>query len=176
MTLSFEQILGKAKPTETSVELCLAGDLFGDHARLVAELEELRGSGAGTLGGGGGGEIAEKIVELESKMKAETVEFRFRAIPRKKFESARIKYQKDDGTMTDEWIPWLVSASFLSATGADGEALEAMSLEQVNQLFEQLSEGQRDVLGSGAWEANHIGADIPKSLAASVIAPSTKAQ
>lgn len=173
MALSFDQLLGKAKPTESSVELCLAGDLFAKYEELQRKLQSETGPFS-TLGNTEKSKIADDIKQVEAEMQASAITFLFRAIPRSKYEVGRKKHEGENGQMADSWFPFLVAESFVSATDSNGDRLESLDVDQVLSLFERLSEGQRDVLVSGAWDANTIGGDIPKSLAASVISQSSE--
>src|SRR4051812_32715624 len=75
-------MLAEAKLPESTVMICLRGDLAADHEAAERDLVQAEKKGAESLAGAGVAEIVDRIEALEAEMREHTYEFRLRALPR----------------------------------------------------------------------------------------------
>lgn len=162
----FAEIRAKTRRVEKTAELCLAGDLFAEHEALSRQLEEATRDPdrvpESLADGDAGRELAGKIREVEARMREATAVFRFRALGRSQYDKLRQDHKAPEESgqaFADSFWLALVSSCCIDPV---------MSEADVAGLFEDLSEGQRDVLGGAAWEVNQSRAEVPFSLLASV--------
>lgn len=156
-------IIGKAKPAERTVALCLAGDLNAEVEDLERDLARV-GEVTSMADGGGRRVIAEQIETVRGKMRESEVVFRFRAISPKAWSdliTAHPATSEDRAFNTDTFPPALIAACGVDPV-FDGPA-------QVGELFEVLNQGQRDELFDCAWRVNRESVSVPFSVAASVL-------
>lgn len=164
---SFDEILALAKPRETVVTICLAGDLAAEADRITAALDALDRPrpGASLADGAGRGQLLSELEEVRELMKSAEVPFRFRAMGDKAWSdliAAHPSTNPGQDFDPQSMQPHLIAQSSLQP---------AMSLEQVQQLLDKLNEAQRDELFGAAWRANRASVSVPTSRAVSA-APS----
>lgn len=160
---SFADILATAKPRETEVRLCLAGDLAAEADRLSAELEALgsRFAPSSLAEVDPRAAIDSELAEVHDQMRAAEETFRFRALGPKAWsdlEAAHPGRTADEAWNPDTFAPALVAASSIAP---------AMSLQDVEALFEVLNDRQRGQLFTAAYQANRGETRVPFSPAAS---------
>jgi hypothetical protein len=157
-------ILAAARPSETTVLLCLRGDLVAEHEQLATELAEVVKTDPGeeaSLAGSTTGVLAARIRDLESQIREDRVEFRFRALPRARFVALKAKHTRgDDDLELNPFFTELLAASLTSP---------AATVDEVQRLANTVSAGQWDQLTGAAWRVNTGGVDVPFSRTASVI-------
>lgn len=165
-------ILAAARRRETTVRVCLAGDLAADADRLTAELARLEDTPRSSLGDAS--PRAELVAELDTVielMRANEATFRFRALPVKDFSDlvAAHPSTKDDEAWSSETFPMaLVAAACVSPV---------MSVEDVQELWDVLTFGSRTELWNAAYEACRSDAiQVPTSRAASTTPSSSGAR
>lgn len=167
--LNIEDILGKAKPPERSVPLCLAGDLAGQYDELE---HQLRDASTVALSLGEPAEatkIARQMAALREQMVAAQVVFRLRALGDKPWRALRdaapdeAKTEEEQATYDDRYHDWV--CKLVAATVYD----PVMNPEQADLLASAVGGGQWKQLADTAWELNAARRDIPFSAAASAL-------
>lgn len=169
---NFKDLLAQAKMAEKSVLVCLRGDLVADHEAAERELEQAQKRPADSLAGNGSAAIIERIEALEAEMKANSYEFRFRALPKPAFRALVASYpprRGEDGEVVPEdrytmsnqedMLPALIRACLV-----DPELDDASWAD----LEGKLTDRQFGDLADGAWFVNRGEVDVPFSRAASL--------
>lgn len=173
---NIEDIIASARLPETTVPLCMRGDLQATFEELERELEEARAADdGGTLASGGRArEVAEQIEALRAEMSAHTHVFRFRALPRPTYSDLLAQHRprknrtdggEDEIDVNLDTFP----TSLIAACCVD----PPMSHEQASKLSAVVTNAQWDALFRGAFVVNRMTVDVPKSWAASEILAST---
>jgi hypothetical protein len=160
---SIEAILAMARPKERVVDLCLRGDLVAEHDVLERQIRDANTVvGERALGDGGTPRaLAVRVQELERQMRAASRPFRFRALPRSKWDALRKRFESESdrtGYDMEALAGPLVAASCVSP---------AMTEEKLDELREVISHGQFQELFGAAWDVNTGAVDVPFSLIAS---------
>jgi hypothetical protein len=167
--MDFDTMLGKAELPETTVRLCLAGNLAAEHERLNGELEQLIKKPVTKFSGDGRGELATRIKQLEEQMAESTYPFRLRALPRPAWRSFVAEYpprktpsgevEEADarlGVNTETFWEALVRRCLIDPEPTD---------ERWSVLLEKLTDNQFSKLADGAWSVNRRDVDVPFSSA-----------
>jgi len=169
-----KKILAAARARETTVAVCLAGDLAAEADRLTAELDRLGEPGAARSSLADVDPRAALVADLDTVielMRSNEVTFRFRKIPDKEYSdlvAAHPSEDEDEAWNADTFPPALVAASCIDP---------AMSDEDVAELWDVLPFGSRIQLGNAAYNACRGGAvSIPTSRAVSATPPSSDAR
>jgi len=154
---TIEDILGDAAPRETSLQVCVAGDLAG---QLDALLASRAGVARTSLAGEGIGELETEIAAVRARMAERTHTFTFRALTGKAWSDLLAAHPSPtkDRVFDVETFP----AALVSACCRAPE----MDLDQTTRLFDSLNEGGRQALFEAAWGVN-TGA-VPVPLSASI--------
>lgn len=189
---SIKEMLKAAKLPETTVPLCLRGDLQADFEQAERDLAEAQRRPADSLAGTGTRAIAERIEDLREQMQEHTVDFRFRALSRHAWKALRDKHpprRKEDGSpderdmavganldaFFDELIrvslvePELDADDWRTLLGDSDEERERR--EAAGEPVEDgtLTDRQWNQLGDAAWTLNRSEVSVPFSRAASKI-------
>jgi hypothetical protein len=167
---NFKTMLAEAKLPESTVEVCLRGDLAADHEALERQLEQAERSGADSLAGSGAGELADKILALEAEMREHTYEFRLRALPRPAWRGLCAEHpprKGDDGAVVDADRIGVNADTFYDAIIRACLVDPELADDEWGQLVDALTDRQYDVLADAAWGLNRREVDIPFSRAAS---------
>jgi hypothetical protein len=173
---TFKEVMAKVKTPETSVTLCLDGPLVAEYERLSAQLEGMSVEPTNLAGDSPGRDLAQELVELREQMLAHQQVFVFRAVtPRGKWRAVRGKEpvkEKDhsDDEYADIYHAWVCEV--VAASAAD----PVMTGEEVQQLADELSNGQWTMLANAAWAVNDKVQGVPFSVAASVLFRSSGAR
>jgi hypothetical protein len=77
-----KSLIAAAKLPERTVPICLRGDLVAEHEELDRQLEEANRRDSDSLAGSGAGDLVDQIEALQEEMRAATVTFRLRALPK----------------------------------------------------------------------------------------------
>jgi hypothetical protein len=166
MSEDFAALLEATRPPERTVWVCLRGDLQADHDELQVQLADANKEAVTSLGGGSVlREIAEKVHAVEEEMAAARRPFRFRALDPDAWVALGKAHPPREGTDEEEFNTDTYPAALVAACCV----APVMTAEQVKALFGKLSDGQREVLFSGAWSANKGRADVPFSVLASAL-------
>ncbi len=164
---SLDDIIGAATPAERLVEVCVAGALVAEHQQLERELEQARQADAvtGRLGRSTAKDLAEKIQDVERRMREKTYPFRFRAVSPKVWSDLLAAHPDPAGKRSWNSVTFVPAAIAASCVEPDGMS----DPEKVGKLLEVLSPGQQDELFVAAFEANTQAPTVPFSYAASAV-------
>ena len=165
MGVSIEEILEGVKRPIRSVSICLDADLQAEHDQLTEDLDELRRAGRARMTDGvRERELAQRIRDLEERMRASERVFRFQGLSRSQRVKIEGKYPPPDPN--PERLRWDINKGapeLLAASAVEPEMTEA----QAAKLLEALSEGQADRLVGCAWLATTGSTQVPFSERAS---------
>lgn len=153
-----DSIIADATPQERAVRICVKGHLRARYEELERQLRE-----AEQLDDGAElSELAEQVKAAAADVERSMVPFTFRSIGWK-WRALYLQYANDQDEIADvgEYARQAVAATASSPK---------MTVEQAQQLFDVLAQGDIDALFNAAIRVN-VGAtvDIPKSLRASQI-------
>jgi hypothetical protein len=166
-----EDVLAAVRRRETTVRICIAGDLAAEAERLAAQIDLLDTVKRTSLADGAErAELAAQLDQLIAKMETAQVEFRFRGLGDKEFSDMAAAYPATEPNKRwnmDAMAPDLIARSCIS---------HPMTLEQSRRLHDSLPEGSREQLFGAAWEASRGEVRIPTSRAASVTTPGSGAR
>lgn len=164
-----DELIARAKPRETTAQVCLAGDLNARHEQLTRELAAA--SDSAWIPDSLSAEnprlaTAEQITAIEREMAEQLHTFRFRALPQSKFrELQRAHPARDDAAPREALFNAdTFPSALIAACCVDPEF---PSVAKVQELFDRLGQGAFDTAFSAAWLANTGGGDVPKSVLAS---------
>lgn len=189
---NIKQMLKAAKLPETTVPICLRGDLQAEFEAAERELAEAERKPADSLAGNGARAIAERIEALREQMREHTIDFRLRALHRHAWKALRDKHparRKEDGSaderdmfvgvnldaILDELIrvclvaPELDEEDWRTLLGDTDE--ERARLDAAGEPVEEgtLTDRQWNQLADAAWTLNRGEVSVPFSRAASKI-------
>ena len=160
-TKTAREILNSAKRREKTVRLCLRGDLVAEFEALEARLADL------TIGVGWGNgddataEVAERLTAIRAEMLEDTVTFTFRALKRIAWDELNAKHTGENNLLNvDTFMPELVQACLVAP---------AMTVDDLDELYDVINDGQRIELGNAAWSVNTEATEVPFSERASVV-------
>jgi hypothetical protein len=169
------EILGQVRLPEKTVPLCLRADLQSEWEDLERQLRQAQQKpGNDSLAGNNGEvrDIAELMESLREQMQEHIVDFKLRALPKKKWSDLHAQHkprQEDkDGGLDYNGETFPVAA--LAACCYD----PAMTVEQAEQLVDTISQGQWDELYLGVFMLNRGRVDVPFSASASGILSATR--
>jgi hypothetical protein len=187
---SIKEKIKKASRPERTVPVCLNGQLVAEFEAAERRLQEaIRRPAVDSLDAGGETrELAEQVEALREQMLDGVVEFRLRAMPRKRwraFISEHPPREDDDGVVdardrnigvnVDTFYPALIRTSTVEPELDDEDWLELLGGErklpdgQVEEVEGVLTSRQFDELAGAAWDLNRDTVDVPFSRAASRI-------
>ncbi|MFD0405022.1 hypothetical protein [Kitasatospora sp. NPDC127116] len=156
-----EDIIKGTTLRETTVPLCLAGELQGEYEALERQLTDAATLVGESLAGSPRVPIAERMEDLRAEMAEHLVEFRFRALGHQAWSDLRAAHPGGDGQVfnPDTFGPAAVAACAVEP---------AMTVEQYKRLAEKLTYGQQEALFGAVWELNTtVATAVPFSLLAS---------
>jgi hypothetical protein len=172
---NFEDLVKTARLPEETKEICLRGDLQRRHEDLERELQDAQQAdkeNTSLAGGGRARKVAEQIRQVEAEMREHTHPFAFRALPSHEYRALVEQHPPRD----DDQLDALYGANMSSFPHAVISACcidPPMTVEQVEQLCEVLTDGQAMDLFMTAATLNRSPVDIPKSALASAVLAST---
>lgn len=170
-----------ARPSD-SVLVCLRGDLAAAYAEAERRLgEALQAEDDSMTAGTEALAIAEEMTALREKMAAHTYRFTFRALPRRAYRDLVDEHPPREGHPEDvaygvdmgAFPVVLIAASCVAITPAEEEAevpadaVPVLSVADVEDMTDQLSDGQVHAMFSCAFRLNRSGVDVPKFATAS---------
>lgn len=168
-----DNLLSSARLPESTVTVCLRGDLQAEWERLNAKLAELRSApGRKMTDNAEASDVATRIREIEGQMKEATLELTLRALPRRDWlrllrDHPPRKGDEADkalGLNTETFFDELIPRSIVNPT---------LNEDQVSRLMDALSSAQYDKLLETAWNLNRRDVDVPFSPLASLTAGNT---
>lgn len=158
MSFDFDALRKSIKRPRQAVDLCLRGDLVEARNRLIRDLTNRRGSES-LAGDPDGANLRAKLAEVEAEISAAVVVFTFEAVNRDQFAQLEEAHKyRDDGTPTRDLEVAVTAASLVEPD---------LSVEQVGELFGELSEGQVSELVAAAWGVNRETGSVPFVASAS---------
>ena len=161
-------LIAGARRRESTLPLCLAGDLAAEHEELEAELEAVMRPGAWTAGSLADTNptiaLSERIVAVEAQMAEHTTTLRFRALKRSDWEALIAAHPGREGK-EERWNWSTFAPAIVSACLVD----PVMTVAEVDELFDVVNEGQRDALFGAAFQVNQEATTVPFSERASVV-------
>jgi hypothetical protein len=167
---NFKSMLAEAALPETTVQICLRGDLAADHELAERELEQAQKQAPDSLAGNGAAAIAERIEGLEAQMREHTYDFRLRALPRPAWR-ALVASHEPRRTADNEIDPadrmGVNSETFFDAMIRACLVDPELDDAEWAQLNEALTDMQYENLSDAAWALNRREVDVPFSRAAS---------
>lgn len=165
--MDIEQIIAGAKRPETTVPLCMRGDLQAEWEQLDRDFDAADKSITDEVTAGGSPvqavKIAQQMAEVEREMRDSTVIFTMRGMPRTAWKSLAEAHPPiegvDEGEVNEE--------SFVAAMIAASCIEPVMTVDQAERLRDQVTDGQWQELATAAWQLNKSMIGVPFSLAAS---------
>jgi hypothetical protein len=162
--LDLDAWIEDARLPEKSVTVYGRADLVAEHQRLVEELGHLQRA---SLSDGRVNDptvdVATEIKDVEARMEASALTFRFRALTRNESKTITTEAPKDkDGEPDADYT----AAAWLAASSVSPK----LTVGQASSVREKIGEGQFNSLWQAAWSvSNDRRVDVPLSPAASVI-------
>ncbi|MEU5946315.1 hypothetical protein ABZ793_12225 [Micromonospora sp. NPDC047465] len=176
----FDAILTGARLPEDQVPVCTRADLVAEWKRLAQQLTEAKARDAADprLAGGATAALVERMEALRGQVEESTVEFRLRALPRKRWNEladAHPPRQKDGkvhpddvalGVNIETFLPALVRASTVEPKLKDKTWAALLDAEG-----ELLGEQQWRRLWKSCWNLNVADVNVPFSVAGLLTSP-----
>lgn len=169
--LAFVDLLAQARPAESTVRLCLRGDLVAEFEEMERQLAAVQAKPANSLAGSGAQGIAEQIEALRSQMDDFSATFRLRALTRRAYQkltAAHPARRGPDGAILPEDAEGLNSETWgfalIRACLIDPEISDEQYVRLVDEV---LSDRQYEQLYIAALRLCRGDVDIPFSVAAS---------
>lgn len=184
-TVDLDKLLGEDTRPEKIVPICLRGHLQAEWDQLSAQYQAGPGEDDKALLAERAAKrrVAEEMARVEAEMRAGTVEFRLRALPRRRtpgMPKTQLVWQE----LVEKHPPRKDSAGKVDQrdayTGVNNSTLfeelvrvsivePELTEEQWQQLDGKLTDAQFDRLARAAWDLNRVGVDVPFSRAASMM-------
>lgn len=168
-------LLTEARLPERTVPICLRGDLVAELEEIERQLEDVNRRPADSLAGTGSGELIDRIEALQDEMRASTVTFRLRALPKPQWRALLAEHPprrdaqdnplQDDaaaGVNLDTFFDAIIRACLVDPP-VDDEMWALMAGENG-----RLTDRQLGRLSDAAWEVNRGDVNVPFSRAASL--------
>lgn len=157
-----KDLLATARLRESTLRLVTRGDLLAEHEEAVADLERLTKAAVSVTDETAA--AAELVQSLEADIEASTVTLRFRALSRSAYQALLTEHPGREGE--DEVWNW---QTFVPALIAACLIDPVMTVDEVVELLDLITEGQRDELFSAAYDVNQSVTRVPFSERASVV-------
>ena len=162
------------KRPETTYDLCLDGELFAEFQEAENELKEARKMAlADSRLNSPVKEIAKRIVALQEQMKAETVTFTLRGLPRKDWARMVAENPPREGNAVDKGYGANMDALMVEAIPAcivevkkDGEVIDFDPTKDWDALAEEMTDAQYDDFAVKTVSVNRGRQEVPFSQAA----------
>lgn len=161
--VDFHEVMSAASRREETVEVCVDGALNSTFEALERQLRGMDFRPSSLDSEDPRVEIAKEMEAVREQMRAHTFAFTFRGLPAKEWSDLLAAHPGREG-VAEAWNQLTLPPELISRCAID----PTMTVDQVNELFQILNEGQRNLLFAGAWSANH-GGDVPFSRTASGI-------
>lgn len=170
----FDQLLEESKLPESTVPLCLRGDLQAEWEVKDSALSDMASSRDRKLSGHSEEEkaLAREIQALEHQMQDSTITFRLRALERPDWRKLLEKHPPRKGNEGDRLLG-VDQSEFFDALVHACLVEPELDLERVKKLIDKLTDAQFNKLSGAAWELNRRDVDVPFSLTASLITASS---
>lgn len=172
--MDLKAILGAAKLPERTVPICMRGDLVAEYETLERQLELVNRRPVDSLEGNGAGELVDRIEALQEEMRASTVTFRLRALPKPRWRALLAEHpprKDDDGNPLPEDAQIGVNLDTLWDAIARACIVDPDVDDETWQLMAgdegKLTDRQLGQLADAAWALNRGDVDVPFSHAVS---------
>lgn len=168
---------GAARPHDV-VPVCLRGDLAAAYSELDRRLAEATRAEDDSMAAGTEAlAIAEQMAALRERMAAHTYRFVFRALPRRQYRDLVDAHPPREGHPEDTaygadmgaFPVALIAASCVAIRPATedepeipADAAPVLSVADVEDMTDRLSDGQVHAMFSCAFRLNRSGVDLPK--------------
>jgi hypothetical protein len=162
-------LIASARLPERSVALCLHPDLTAELQDLERQLEEAEAKhrAAGSLAGGDRVELAQQMEDVRARMKSHTVDFRLRALPRRRWTALVAEHPPRPDSERDKMLG-LNEETFFESLVRECTAEPILDDEDWQTLLDEaLSDAQWGLLTNAAWAVNARDVDVPFSRLAS---------
>lgn len=175
---SFDDFIAGASLPTATVPLCVAGDLQAEWEDLERDLQDaVRSAGDSLAAGGAPRRIAEQMEALREKMRQHERTVKFRALSRRAYRDLVLQHPPRDDDAIDQ-AQMLNMDTFPVAVIAACAVEPVMTVEQVGQLEDRLTDWQFNELFAACMLVNRTEVSVPKSVTASEIlasiAPNSK--
>lgn len=168
-----DNLLSEARLPESTVTVCLRGDLQAEWERLNTKLTELRTTpGRKLTDNAEASTVAARIREIEGQMKGATIELTLRALPRRDWLRLLRDHPPRKGDEADKGLGFN-SETFFEALIPRSIVSPELNEDQVSRLMDALSSAQYDKLLETAWNLNRRDVSVPFSPLASLTAGNT---
>ncbi len=169
-----KSILAEARLPERTVPICLRGDLVAEYEELDRQLEEANRRAADSLAGNGAGELLDRIEALQEEMRAATVTFRVRALPKPAWRALLAaqppRHDDDDKPNQEDAAIGVNMETFWDAI-ARACLIEPVIDDETGAMMAgpegRLTDRQIGQLADAAWAVNRGDVSVPFSLAVS---------
>lgn len=171
---NIKDLLNGARLPERTVPICTRGDLVAEHEELERQLDEANRRASDSLAGNGAGEIIDRMAALQDEMRASTVTFRLRALPKPKWRALLAEHPprrtEDDrpdpedaaiGVNMETFWDAIVRACLIDPE-VDDESWALMAGDDG-----RLTDRQIGALADAAWAVNRGDVSVPFSHAVS---------
>lgn len=164
-------LIASARLPERSVAICLMPDLTAEMQDLERQLEEAdaKHRASGSLAGGDRVELAQQMEDVRARMKSHTVDFRLRALPRRRWTALVAAHPPREGNERDGMLG-LNEETFFEAMVRECTVEPILDDDDWQTLLDDaLSDAQWGMLVNASWAVNARDVDVPFSRAASRI-------
>lgn len=162
MSVSVEDLIGRAKPPVRSVTICMDQSMQAEHDELIEQLEQAQRSQGSKMGGSSEAvDLANRIGEVERAMQEHLQTFHFKGLSKNALSVLYKRFPSEDKGLL--WDMEGGGHALVAAAAVD----PAMSEEQAKRLFDALSDGQANLLTGAAWLASKGTNSVPLSARAS---------
>ena len=164
MGVALKDLRGKVKRPVRAVSICLDGELWAEHDRLSAKLEQARqGPAKNTMTGGATVEqrqISEEILALEARMREAEVVIEVQGISMYRLKEIQRRFPNTDTRY--EWDPDEGAHALIAAC-----AVEPTTEDEARELLEEMHQAAARKLFNAAWEASTASDAVPFNVRAS---------
>jgi hypothetical protein len=167
--VDIEQIISGARRPETTVPLCMRGDLQAVWEQLNRDFDTADKEITDEVTSGGSPllavKIAKQMAELEREMRDSTVIFTLRGMSRTRWKELAAEHPPIEGV--DDEGSEVNEEDFVTAMIAECCVAPVMTVEQAGRLRDEMTDGQWQELATASWQLNKSMIGVPYSLAAS---------
>ena len=162
MSLTLAELRSKFAAREKSVTIITGGGLLAEHEALSADLATAMAQTRTSLADGSNvRELGERLADLEAQIAASAVQIRLRGVGRNHFRRLLSEHEADGELFDRDTFP----GALIAACSLD----PVLTVAEVTELGDLLTDGQFDELFSAAWDACREVDDVPFSALASAV-------
>jgi hypothetical protein len=161
MDMDIDQIIDAYEPMERTVRVCLKGSLVAEFEDLERQLRDASRDQVRMSEPAEAVTIAKRMAELREQMLASSAVFRFRSIDRKYSELTAAYHIGDEDQSKRDGVGFAAALIVASCVSPK------LTLEQLGQLSDKVSDAQYQQLYDTALACNRSSVDVPFSTLAS---------